>query len=339
MMNDLNERISIQKFIEALLDENTDENSISFNRFSDLEEADLAVLKEKWLKIKTSRRSKIMRELKEIAESDTLVCFDGVALLALDDPESSVRVNAIELLWEYEQKCLIPILIEMLQNDPEIYVRAAAATGLGKFIYLGEMEEIPSDAYLKTENALLDAINSQDDKEVRQHALEAISFSCHKAAQNEIRKAYASEDPTWVACSMFAMGHSADSRWADMVMENLDHPASDVQYAAVRAAGELELDEARDPLLMLLESSDQFDEELYNAIVWSLSQIGGENVRSALEYLLETEEEDADAAEILETALENLEFNEGLQVLDMFDLELTEDDDLYNTDEMEGNIP
>lgn len=339
-MTDINERISIQSFIESLLDENAAESSIVMNRFSDLEEADLAALKENWAQVKTSRRKRIIRDLKELAENDMLVCFDSVAMMALDDSEPDVRANAIELLWEYEKKYLIPTLIGMLKEDEDKNVRAAAATGLGRFIYLGEMEEIPTDAYINTENALLDVINGEDDKEVRQRALEALSFSCHKVVQNEIRRAYASDDPTWEASAMFAMGRSADRRWADMIVENLVHPASDVQIASIIAAGELELAETREPLLILLESG-HLAEDLHQVIVWSLSQIGGENVRSAIEYLLEMadqQEEDTEAIEFLEAALENLEFNEGMPLLDMFDFELDKDEDFYNNDKLDGDV-
>lgn len=339
-MTDSNQRISIQSFIENLLDENTAESSIVLERFSDLEESELASLKESWPQIGSSRRKRIIRDLKEIAENDMLVSFDGVAILALDDSDPDVRANAIGLLWEYEKKRLIPVLIGMLKDDEDKDVRAAAATGLGKFIYLGEMEEIPTDAYLDTENALLDTIKGMDDKEVRQRALEAASFSCHKIVQDAIRRAYASEDPTWEASAMFAMGRSADKRWADMIIENIDHPASDVQIAAIIAAGELELAESREALVILLESG-QLAEDLHQVIVWSLSQIGGENVRSVLEYLLENadEEEDEEAIEFLESALENLEFNEGMPLLDMFDFDLDKDDDFYNTADEDGDVP
>ena len=205
-MTDINERISIRSFIETLLDENAEEASIVMNRFSDLEEADLAALKENWAQVKTSRRKRIIRDLKEIAENDMLVCFDSVAMMALDDSEADVRANAIALLWEYEKKSLIPHLITMLNEDEDRDVRAAAATGLGRFIYLGEMEDISTEAYMSTENALMDVINGEDDKEVRQHALEALSFSCHKVVQDEIRRAYASKDPpgSQVPCLQWA---------------------------------------------------------------------------------------------------------------------------------------
>lgn len=333
-MNALSEQISIDKFIETLLDESIKDSDIVVGRFSDLEKSELEALKESWPKVNPNRRRHIMRELREVIENDMLVCFDGIAMLALEDSDPDVRKNAVGLLWECEKKHLIPMLIEMMKEDENVEVRAAAATGLGKFVYLGEMEEIPTEAYTQTENALLETIQGEDDKLVRRRALEAVSFSYHRAVHDEIRKAYASNDTDWVASAMFAMGRSADSRWSDMVIENLDHPSSDVQVAAINAAGELSLAEAREPLLVMLEGR-QLAEDLQQVIVWSLSQIGGENVRSALEYLLETIEEDGgdEIIEFLESALENLEFNDSVQILDMFDFEIGEEDDLlYGSD-------
>lgn len=336
MSSDLPEKISFLKVVETLLDAKSDYHSIHLSRFSDLEDAESAILKEKWLLIDTKRRSRLIHDLKEIAEDDTLVCFDQVALLALDDPEPSVRINAIELLWEYEHKCLIPILVQMLQTDKVKDVRAAAATALGKFIYLGEVEKISAESYQQAETTLLNVLTGKDHKEVRQRALEAISFSCHKEAQDQIRRAFASEDTSWVASSLFAMGRSADMRWADMVLESLDHPELDVQLAAVRSAGELELSKAREPLLTLLDQHDQFDEELHNTIIWSLSQIGGESVRAALELLMELAEEDEDdeLLEYLETAIENLDFNEGMQFFELFDFDLPENGEENGSDDL-----
>ena len=125
-------------------------------------------------------------------------------------------------------------------------------------------------------------------------------------------------------------------RWADMVLESLDHPELDVQLAAVRSAGELELSKAREPLLTLLDQHDQFDEELHNTIIWSLSQIGGESVRAALELLMELAEEDEDdeLLEYLETAIENLDFNEGMQFFELFDFDLPENGEENGSDDL-----
>jgi len=93
-----------------------------------------------------------------------------------------------------------------------------------------------------------------------------------------------------------------------------------VQTGSVRAAGNLELAQASAPLLALLEIREDLDDEVYAATIWSLSQIGGENVRETLEQLAETIE-DEDEQEYIERALENLEFTEDFGILDMFDFD------------------
>ena len=86
------------------------------------------------------------------------------------------------------------------------------------------------------------------------------------------------------------------------------------------------LEAARRPLLLLLDD-ELLDSELRAAIYWSLSKIGGDDVREILEDRLE-ETEDEEDVEILEDALENLDFTEEMNLFDMLDL-----DDLPEEDE------
>jgi hypothetical protein len=62
--------------------------------------------------------------------------------------------------------------------------------------------------------------------------------------------------------------------------------------------------------------SEEEDETVLNSVIWSLSQIGGEDVRTYLENLLD-QIEDEDQIAFLEEALDNLAFTEDL---DRFDL-------------------
>jgi hypothetical protein len=78
---------------------------------------------------------------------------------------------------------------------------------------------------------------------------------------------------------------------------------------------------------------EEEDETVLSAIIWSLSQIGGEDVRTYLENLLDQIEDD-DQIAFLEEALDNLAFTEDLERFDLlaFDpedelVELEEDDD------------
>ena len=65
----------------------------------------------------------------------------------------------------------------------------------------------------------------------------------------------------------------------------------------------------RGPLGALEEEAQ--DSEIRAAIFWSLSKIGGEEVRETLETILE-ETEDEEEVEILEEALDNLSFTEDV---------------------------
>ena len=65
---------------------------------------------------------------------------------------------------------------------------------------------------------------------------------------------------------------------------------------------------------------DEEDDDILNAIIWSLSEIGGEGVRDKLEELLDAEP-DEELEEFLEEALENLDFTEGISMFDLLDLD------------------
>jgi hypothetical protein len=75
---------------------------------------------------------------------------------------------------------------------------------------------------------------------------------------------------------------------------------------------------AREPLIAKLEHFDELDEEVRLSTAWSLSQIGGEDVRQVLEKLVEDTEDDEEA-DYIELALENLAFTEDLPGYGMFD--------------------
>jgi HEAT repeat protein len=110
------------------------------------------------------------------------------------------------------------------------------------------------------------------------------------------------------------MGRSADDRWAEDVTRSLVHENDTVRKAAVQAAGELALKSTRPLLLRML--GEEEDVSVLSAIIWSLSQIGGEDVRTYLENLMDQMEDEEQIA-FIEEALDNLAFTEDL---DRFDL-------------------
>ena len=306
--------VTFQKVLDALLSEDKDFPRHYLQEFSDIGSDELRSLLDEWPRIKPSRKLTLLNELKSLADADTLVSFDDLARALLIDSDPNVRVHAIRLLDESEDTKLVPIYLDMLKNDSDVSVRAEAATALSLFVDLGELEEIPEKIHHEVEDALLATANSEDDLRVRRAALESLGYSSRPEVATLIESAFHREDPNWRASALIAMGRSADERWEEDVTASLVSDDDRVKRAAAQAAGELGLRSARPILLQML--AEEEDSDLASAAIWSLSQIGGEDVRTYLENLLDQTEDD-EQIEFLEEALDNLAFTEDL---DRFDL-------------------
>jgi HEAT repeat protein len=331
-MDNAQQPLNFRHVIEALLDE---ERVLSVNflpRFSDLEAGDLSQLQAAWPNIQSDRRLALLIELEDLAVNDTLVNFDDVGRFALDDSDARVRAAAIRLLWEDQDTRLIPTYIEMMEQDEDEQVRAAAANALGLYVYLGELEEIPQDEHHRVEDSLLSMMNSAEPSDIRRSALTSLGYSSREEVPPLIQAAYDTGDRHWVASSLQAMGRSVDQRWVKAVLSKIDHPITEIQYEAVRAAGHLEIKAARQILLSMIEEPDEITDEVRAAAIWSLSQIGGEEVRALIEQLID-ESEDDDVIEYLENALENLEFTDGFPLFDMFDFDEDKPDNVIDLDD------
>ena len=320
--------IPFSKVLAALLDQDKPFPPSYLRSFSDLEIRDRVELKKIWKQIQPQRRINLLQDLEDLEEVDYTVSFEEIARLALKDDDPEARVIAIRLLWGSISEGLAPALINLLQSDPEVGVRAQAAAGLGYFIYAGELGEISQQTLNACEEALLAAYRQSGSELVRRRALESLGYSSREEISPLIRKAYKKQENEWLNSALVAMGRSANEQWRTNVMVMIDHPRISVQVDAIHAAGELALEEARKPLLERLEEGIE-DEEVFLEIVWALSSIGGEGVRHALEKLLE-ETDDDDIADVIEDALDNLFMTEGLADLGMFEFDGDDNDDPSN---------
>lgn len=313
--------IPINKLIDALLDESTPFSPRYLHRLTDLEPADAQILAESWPKVSIRRRQALLEDLEEIHLADDLLSFEEVGRIGLKDNDPGVRMGAIQILREYELVDLLPAFVDLSEHDPDADVRAAAAAALATYIYMGEVEDIPTKKLQLVEECLLRLHSGANTKLIRRRALEALGFSSRKEVPGLIEEAYASPDTDWLITALFAMGRSANSRWNPHVLKMLTHTQPLVRAEAASAAGELEIQAAIPQLLELLEDDDL---DVRMATVWALSQVGGTGVRRALENLLETTE-DEDEANQIDNALENLDFTEEMRDLAL--LEIPEDGD------------
>jgi HEAT repeat protein len=265
----------------------------------------------------------LLEDLELLAESNTILHFDGINRVGLDDEEPEVRTVAIRSLWQSEREDLVPIFLNILDADEADGPRAQAAAGLGRFVYLGELGKIGKERLTKIETALLETMDSDFAPLIRRRALEALGYSSHGQVPDLIENAYLHGDEDWQASALYAMGRSADDRWAPLVLERLEDTHELLSREAARAAGELQINEALPGLINLL-----YDElpEVRLAAAWSISQIGGEGASEALEDLLERTE-DEDEIDLIENAMENLAFNEELEQLNILDFS---EEDLEN---------
>ncbi|NTV54135.1 MAG: HEAT repeat domain-containing protein [Syntrophaceae bacterium] len=320
--------ISFQTVLDALLASGRDFPRRYLQFFSDIGPLELKTLLDVWPRVKSDRKLALLKGLESLAESDTLVNFDEFARAILNDPDASVRINAIRLLDECEDLKLVPAYIELLKNDPDVNVRAEAANALNLFVDLGELEEIPEETYGEIQSALLESARGEKEAKVRRRAVESLGWSSNPEVVELIETAF-DGNIDWKVSALTAMGRSADDRWEDRVLRSMLEDNEKVRKAAVQSAGMLGFKSARLPLLRMLEGEES--DEVTMAAIWSLSQIGGEDVQTYLEALLDQAEED-DMIAFLEEALDNLAFTEDL---DRFELMSFDPDDLEDLEEVD----
>lgn len=326
------EKLSFDEILRALQDETQPFPARYLYRLSALEGNDLSQLKRAWPQLSAQRRLGLLEDLELLTEGNTVVNFENVDRLGLHDRDARVRVVALRSLLSSEQDSLVPILVELMQKDENTEVRAQAAASLGRFVYLGEVGNIPSGKLKEVEIHLLDIMNSDVDSLIRQRALESLGYSSRPEVAELIENAYQSNEEDWMVSALFAMGRSADDRWAPLVLESLQDAHVELTKEAARAAGELELNEARPVLFDLLHAEDS---DVRLAAAWALSQIGGSDVADALDEMIERTE-DEDEADLIENAIENLALTDEMSSLNLLDFSPEDLEELARPDREEN---
>ena len=301
---------------------------------SGMTQKQLDLFRDRWSEIGTERRRSVVRELAELTEESFEVNFDPVFILAMADEDSQVRTAAIKGLWENEDRGLIAPLIYLLQSDDSDIVRAAAATALGRYMLLGELEKIDEATGALVEDTLRAVIdNPNETTEVRRRSVESIAYSSRAGVRRIIREAFYSDDERMQGSALFAMGRSADPRWRQLLVEELDSQSPVLRYEAARACGELELSQTI-PRLGDMAFNDP-DAEVQQAAVWALGSIGGREARRLLESCYDSDDHAlsnaaADALDEIDLLGEGLSiplFDELDEDMDDEDLEFVERED------------
>ncbi len=298
---------NLQRTLLAIQESDHAVASIEYDALSDLSQDHLGQFRAAWSGLSLERQRGLVAGLIDFAEDHVDASFAPIYRWLMEDDDPWVRAHAIEGLWEEEDVRLINPLIRRLESDPSSDVRAAAALSLGRFLLLGEYDQIDKSAARRVEEALLEAYNAPDqDVVVRRRVLEALANSSLDELPDMILEAYEDDDDIMRVGAVFAMGRSSDPRWNRYVLDELGSSDSGMLFEATRASGELEIEEALPDLLRLLGDEDI---EIRDAAVWALGRIGGREARRALKACCASDDEDL--VEAAEEALAELDFMAG----------------------------
>ena len=256
---------------------------------SDLSPEEKDILMKVWLDIDVERRRQIVSRLAALLEDNLELDFDEIFHICLGDTDSQVRAQAAEGLYNSEERSLIEPLINLLLQDEEYTVRAAAAGALGKFAMLAELGKLTETDTYKVEEALLSAFDTENEHTlVRCKALEAVSPLGRPHIEEMIREAYYSDELEFQTSALYAMGRNCNPGWLPLLLKELRSPDSQLRFEAVRACAEIEAEEAAPHLL---ELTRDIDVEVMTSAIEALGRIGGDLAQDVLKNCLKSPDE------------------------------------------------
>ncbi len=247
---------------------------------SDLAGETLSEFHAAWARFPTAQRRRLLHALVELAEVNFEVHFDPIFRHCLTDADEEVRATAIDGLWESEDVTLIGPFLTMLRADPSIQVRAAAASGLGRYVLAGELEQLEAPIQARIMTELLTTIHlAEESRTVRRRAIESVAYACTAEVLDALELAYYDDDEQMRISAIVGMGRSCDKRWRDIILEELESDSPAMRYEAAWACGELGLQKAVPTLARLINDPDR---QVCNATIWALGQIGGPQAKQIL---------------------------------------------------------
>ena len=72
-----------------------------------------------------------LQQLREVSEDNAEFDFGSVIRLGLGDPDETIRLAAVDGLWESEDRRLLQTLLRTLEREQSLAVRAAIVSSLG----------------------------------------------------------------------------------------------------------------------------------------------------------------------------------------------------------------
>lgn len=300
----------INLVIETLKKESQEDVSVISSTIqyglSDLLPEDEVKVSQVWDALPSSYKHMMIEALTHSSETNFELTYRFVGFLGLKDESALVRAAAIDLLWEDESSELMQMLLNIIRQDNSATVQASALSALGRFILLGEYDEISRTLATEAQQLTLKMYKDhQQSIEVRRRALEAIANSSLPQKDSLIREAYNSDNHLLKVSAVFSMGRTCDEKWQDVLIEELQGNDHELIYEAIRASGEIQLESSIEHLKHFIISDDR---EIQMMSVWALGEIGG---KYAMELLssLEEQTDDDELLDIISEAIDEASFS------------------------------
>lgn len=297
--------MTLERYFGELTDEAKPVKHAGLVLFSSLNAEEAEVARRLWRQLPVKRRRQVVATLLEMAEDNIELDFTAFFKLCLKDPDEEVRGQAIEGLWESEERGLIPIFIGLLREDPSEQVRATAAVALGKFAELAQDGKLLDRDGQRVFDVLMGTIcSSSQPLEVRRRAMEAVAAFGHPEVEQVISQAYSGAEPLLRRSALFAMGRNCHPRWRSLVVKELSSSDAAMRFEAANACAEMGDESLVPHLLPLLR--DEMQVRL--AAVQALRAIGGSLAKKSLALCLKSPDEVL--REAAQEALDEIRANE-----------------------------
>lgn len=298
--------MSLENFLDNLSDPSVPLGNSNFIEISDLSPSELGTFARSWFGLSQERKRAVLATMVELAEDSPELDFSTIFKMCLKDDDEWVLEKAIDGLWEYEDRSVLPGLTQVLTSDRSPEVRASAASALGKFCVLAQEDYLLSSDSSKIQVALMTTLQDpEESEEVRRRCLEAVAPFNTPDIRDYICWAYQSDELLLKSSAIFAMGRSGDVSWLPTLVQELDNREPALRFETANACGDLGEEDLIPHLVPLLEDDDY---QVQVAGLNALGKIGGPLAKRALLRCIE--EADATLEEAARAALENVEFLE-----------------------------
>ena len=276
--------MSLEKSLELIKDESTPLNHSVLYDLCNLTPPEVETFSLVWNSVSAPRRLSVMEKLGDLTQDSAGLDFSALFRRCLNDEDQEVRKRAIEGLWDYEDRLLIPILSVLIKNDSSPTVRAAAALALGKFAMLAQEGKLLKKDGARTRECLIEVLqNTKEDLEVRRRALEAVAVFNTNRVQEFINWAYDSDNLDLKCSSLYAMGKTGEPSWLNFLFKELKNSSPPLRFEAATACAEMEEEEA---ILHLIPLTQDEDLQVQLSAVRSIGTIGGPLAKKALRRCL-----------------------------------------------------